>query len=73
MSMIRKILLGLMLILVVPNAFSAQTTYGKITLIKTFESQAYIYVEGLNDPFGCGHFCLLLKCQAKKFHLKVAV
>jgi len=37
------------------NANATQTNYGKITLIKSTTVQAYIYVEGLNDPFGCGN------------------
>jgi len=37
------------------SANATQTNYGKITLIKSTTVQAYIYVEGLDDPFGCGN------------------
>jgi len=35
------------------NAFSAQTNFGNITKIKAFGSQAYVWVDGLNDPNQC--------------------
>ncbi len=50
---------GAILLLSASKAFSTQTAYGTITLIKAFESQAYIYVDGLNDPFGCDNTTLV--------------
>ncbi len=37
------------------NTIAAKTTYGTITEIKAFDSQAYISVEGINDPNQCGN------------------
>lgn len=36
------------------NSIAEKTTYGAITEIKAFDSQAYISVEGINDPNDCG-------------------
>ncbi|MBL1261323.1 MAG: hypothetical protein COB33_012420 [Thiotrichaceae bacterium] len=55
---LKKYLLVIAVILnfmLLSSANAMQTTYGKITLIKAFDSQAYVYVSGLNDPFGCGN------------------
>ncbi len=43
-----------MSLLLVNNVSAAQTSYGTITGIKAFSSQAYIYTDGVNDAFGCG-------------------
>jgi len=40
--------------LVCSSANAAKTNYVKISEIKAFGSQAYIYVEGLNDTNNCG-------------------
>jgi len=45
----------LLLIFAASLAHAQQTTYGKITSIKAFSSQAYVYVEGMGDPFNCGN------------------
>jgi hypothetical protein len=38
----------------IAKAEATQTNFGLITQIKATNSQAYIYVQGLDDPFGCG-------------------
>jgi len=44
--------------LVCLTANASPTNYVKITEIKAFGSQAYIYVEGLNDSNNCGSTAL---------------
>ncbi len=41
-------------IFLIGGVSAAQTSYGTITQIKAFGSQAYIYVVGVNDAYSCG-------------------
>ena len=41
-------------LILVSHVNAAQTTFGTITQIKAFASQAYIYVDGVDDAFNCG-------------------
>ncbi len=52
-----KLLISSMLIFLLfsSSASALQTSWGEIVQIRaTSASQAYIYVSGLDDPFGCG-------------------